>query len=89
MPSRTLGQGLIRGRGEGRRPEKNRAPQRSGASLPGVKSNASEPSRVELAAAMKQHADDLMEKHERLLSSVGVDSANARNVWIGDLEEVW
>ena len=36
---------------------------------------------------MKQHADDLMEKHERL-SSVWVDSANARNVWIGNLEEV-
>jgi len=70
-----------------RRPEKNRAPQRSGEPLPGDKSNASELSRVGLAATMKQQADDLMETHERL-SGIWVDPNNARNVWIGNLEEV-
>ena len=85
MPS-DPGAGLDSGPGRGG-PEKNRAPQRSGASLPGDKSNTSQPSRVELATAMKQQADDLMETHERL-SGVWVDPDNARNVWIGNLEDV-
>jgi hypothetical protein len=59
----------------------------SGASQPGKDGGVSQSSRAGLANELDQQAEGLLVTHRRLLN-VWADAENARNVWIGNLEDV-